>query len=620
MASTSMSMTARSTATSSACARNSKPWTTSSRRSRRFMASDTDIATADAKTAAEPAPEAPAERIGPPVWAAPEAPGTSSQSARSARRRHRPWFRWPAMSPLTRRIVAVNVLPLLLLALGFLYLGKFEASLIGQQIESLRTQGEIFAAALGEGAVLDSADEGEILLPDLSRQMMRRLVEPTRTRARLFDTQGGLIADSRLLRGPGISVQVAELPPAGHKGFLSDTADGVYDWIAGLLPSRRKHPVYSEGEAAENYGEALRAIHGESGSAVRSDPQTGGLIISVAVPVQRYKQVLGAVMLSTGSGEIEDELRRVRLELLRIFAVALLVTVLLSLYLAGTIARPIRRLAAAAERARGRGTHIEIPDFTDRRDEIGELSGSLREMTDTLWQRMSAIESFAADVAHEIKNPLSSLRSAVETASRIEDPVKQRRLMAIIQDDVERLDRLITDISDASRVDAELSRLEVSPTDIGAMLRALAEMHETTRSEGAPRLVLDIAERGRPLIVPGVESRLSQVFLNVIANAVSFSPPEGEIRIRAAQDGRAVLVTVEDEGPGVPEDKLTAIFDRFYTERPAGEKFGTHSGLGLSISKQIVEAHRGRIWAENRTDAAGTVRGARFSIRLPAQS
>jgi two-component system sensor histidine kinase ChvG len=337
------------------------------------------------------------------------------------------------------------------------------------------------------------------------------------------------------------------------------------------------------------------------------------------VPVQRYKQVLGAVMLSTSNGEIEDELRTVRLELLRIFAVAVLVTVLLSIYLAGTIARPIRRLAGAAERARGRGAHIEIPDFTERRDEIGELSRSLREMTDALWQRMSAIESFAADVAHEIKNPLSSLRSAVETASRIEDPAKQRRLMAVIQDDVERLDRLITDISDASRLDAELSRLEVSPTDIGAMLRALAEMHETTRADGAPRLALEIVERGRALIVPGVESRLSQVFLNVIANAVSFSPPEAEIRVRAAHDGRAVFVTVEDQGPGIPEDKLTAIFDRFYTERPAGEKFGTHSGLGLSISKQIVEAHRGRIWAENRTDATGAIRGARFSIRLPGE-
>jgi two-component system, OmpR family, sensor histidine kinase ChvG len=589
------------------------------------MASDTDTATADSKLRPEASSEASADAPIAAEWspaAVPrEAPLDETGTERRTERRRRRRLRWPRVSPLTRRIIAVNVLPLLLLALGFLYLGKFESSLIGQQIESLRTQGEIFAAALGEGAVLDSADEGEILLPDLARQMMRRLVEPTRTRARLFDLDGKLIADSRLLRGPGIPVQVAELPPAEHKGVLSRAADAVYDWITGLLPSRRKHPGYHEGETAEDYSEALRAIHGESGSAVRSDPQAGGgLVISVAVPVQRYKQVLGAVMLSSGNGEIEDELRTVRLELLRIFSVALLVTVLLSLYLAGAIARPIRLLAAAAERARGRGAHIEIPDFTERRDEIGDLSRSLREMTDALWQRMSAIESFAADVAHEIKNPLSSLRSAVETASRIEDPTKQRRLMAIIQDDVERLDRLITDISDASRLDAELSRLEVAPTDIGAMLCALAEMHEETRTDGAPRLVLDITERGRPLVVRGVESRLSQVFLNVIANAASFSPPESEIRIRAAHDGRAVLVTVEDEGPGIPEDKLSAIFERFYTERPAGEKFGTHSGLGLSISKQIVEAHRGRIWAENRTNASGVVSGARFLIRLPGQA
>src|SRR5207237_5242984 len=191
-------------------------------------------------------------------------------------------------------------------------------------------------------------------------------------------------------------------------------------------------------------------------------------------------------------GEIEDELRTVRLELLRIFAVAFMVTVLLSFYLAGTIARPVRRLAGAAQRARGRGARVEIPDFTARGDEIGELSGSLREMTDTLWERMSAIESFAADVAHEIKNPLSSLRSAVETAARIEDPGKRRRLMAIIQDDVERLDRLITDISDASRLDAELSRLEMLPTDIAAMLGTVAELHEATRTDDSPRLVLAI--------------------------------------------------------------------------------------------------------------------------------
>jgi two-component system, OmpR family, sensor histidine kinase ChvG len=577
------------------------------------MVSDIDTATAErsgppADEAAVPRRDAAGRQSS--HDAAPQAPA----AAAGARWRR---LRLPHLSPLTRRIVAVNVLPLALLAVGFLYLGKFEASLVGQQLESLHTQGKIFAAALSEGAVLDSPGEGEVLLPDLARQMMRRLVEPTRTRARLFGIDGTLIADSRLLRGPGAAVEITALPPPEHNGLLMRGANAIYDWVGGWLPHRQQHRLYRESTSAAAYGEAELALQGKSGEAVRNDPR-GGLVLSAAVPLQRYRQVLGAVMLSTSDREINAELRTVRLELLRIFGVALFVTVLLSLYLAGTIARPIRRLAAAAQRARGRGTRIEIPEMRGRGDEIGELAGSLHEMTAALWQRMSAIESFAADVAHEIKNPLSSLRSAVETAARIDDPAKQRRLMAIIQDDVERLDRLITDISDASRLDAEMSRLELSPTDIGAMLRALVEMHEATRADGSPRLVLE-RPAARPLIVAGIESRLSQVFLNVIANAVSFSPPEGEIRIRAAPDGRAVLVTVEDEGPGIPEEKLTAIFDRFYSERPAGEKFGIHSGLGLSISKQIVEAHRGRIWAENRTDAAGRVAGARFLVRLPGE-
>ena len=579
------------------------------------MASGIDTATSETNAAAARLPDA-ERRSDAAALGAAERPRPHSDSG--IERRFAIGRRF--ISPLTRRIIAVNMLPLAMLAVGFLYLGKFEASLIGQQIESLRTQGEIFAAALGEGAVLESADEGETLLPELSRQMMRRLVEPTRTRARLFALDGKLIADSRLLRGPGDAVQVAELPAPDNRGLIGRTADNVYNWIVDRLPNHRRYSPYHEGGSADDYREAMQALHGESASVVRSDPNAGGLVISVAVPVQRYKQVLGAVLLSTGSGEIEEELRTVRLELLRIFGVALLVTVLLSFYLAGTIARPVRRLAAAAERARGRGARVEIPDFTGRGDEIGELSGTLREMTDTLWQRMSAIESFAADVAHEIKNPLSSLRSAVETVTRIEDPAKQRQLMAIIFDDVERLDRLITDISDASRLDAELSRLELAPTDIGEMLRALGDVHEATQADGAPRLALDLPvnSQAHPLMVVGIEGRLSQVFHNVIANAVSFSPPGGEIRIRAVHDGRAVLVVIEDDGPGIPDDKLSTIFDRFYTERPVGEKFGTHSGLGLSISKQIIEAHRGRIWAENRRAAAGAVCGARFLIRLIA--
>ncbi len=534
---------------------------------------------------------------------------------RRGRVRRRPF------SLLTLRILAVNVLALALLAGGFLYLGKYEAALIGQQFEALKTQGEVFAAALGEGAVLYSADEGEVLLPDLARQMMRRLVAPTKTRARLFDVRGALLADSRVLRGPGGVIQVTELPPPDSTGIVRRLAEGIYNFVADLLPQRRHYPVYHENftPSAADYPEVEKALAGDTAEAIRRDATTGGLVLSVAIPVQRYKQVLGALMLSTGSNEIQAELRTVRLELLRIFGAALFVTVLLSLYLAGTIARPIRRLAAAAERARGRRARVEIPDFTRRGDEIGELSGALREMTDALWQRMSAIERFAADVAHEIKNPLSSLKSAVETAVRIEDPANQRRLMAIILDDVERLDRLITDISDASRLDAELSRLELGPVDVEAMLRALVDVNEATRCPGDPRLTLELPDRG-PLTVPGIETRLSQVFLNVIANAASFSPRDGVICLTAQHDDRAALVTVEDDGPGIPEEKLTAIFDRFYSERPAGEKFGTHSGLGLSISKQIVEAHRGMIWAENRRDATGAVVGARFCIRLPAQS
>jgi len=583
------------------------------------MASATDIATAD--PADTPATLPAAAAIDPASDdAEPRVMSAAGPTRRTGRGRKGAVGR--LLSPLTWRILALNVLALAVLGGGFLYLGKYEQSLIDQQIESLKTQGEIFAAALGEGAVLDSADEGEVLLPDLARQMMRRLVAPTKTRARLFDIKGAIIADSRVLRDPGGAIQVSDLPPPDTENPVMRLAERLYDRAIRILPRRARYPTYHESftPRASDYIEVRHALNGEIGKKIRSDPSTGGLILSAAIPVQRYKQVLGALMLSTSSTEIEEELRTVRLELLRIFGVALMVTVLLSLYLAGTIARPIRRLAAAAERGRGRRARVEIPDFTARGDEIGDLSGALREMTDALWQRMSAIERFAADVAHEIKNPLSSLKSAVETAVRIEDPATQNRLMAIILDDVERLDRLITDISDASRLDAELSRLELEPVDIAAMLRALVDMHEATRADGAPHLVLDLPERGRPLIVPGIETRLSQVFLNLIANAASFSPPQGEIRLTAGHDGRAVLVTVDDSGPGIPDDKLTAIFDRFYTERPAGEKFGTHSGLGLSISKQIVEAHRGMIWAENRESGGGVGSGARFCIRLPAQT
>jgi two-component system sensor histidine kinase ChvG len=334
------------------------------------------------------------------------------------------------------------------------------------------------------------------------------------------------------------------------------------------------------------------------------------------MPVQRYRQVVGALSVSRSSQAIDEAVRSVRLDILAVFACAFGVTVLLSIYLAGTIARPIRRLALAAEHVRVGRARATIPDFAHRGDEIGDLSRALREMTEALSQRLEAIERFAADVAHEIKNPLTSLRSAIETVARISDPAQQRRLMGLVLEDIQRLDRLISDIASASRLDAELARAEPASVDVAKLLDALVEVQQATGAAGQPTLSLE-ADARAGLMITGIDDRLVQVFRNLIANAVSFSPPDGTIRIVAVRLGPTVRISIEDEGPGIPPGTEQAIFERFYTERPKTEKFGLHSGLGLSISKQIVEAHGGSIRAENRVEADGTVRGARFIVQFP---
>jgi two-component system, OmpR family, sensor histidine kinase ChvG len=538
---------------------------------------------------------------------------TSKEAHRRVRRR--------ALSPITRRILAVNVLALAILVGGLLYLGEYRRGLIAAELAALRTQAEMFAAALGEGAVSADSRAGQQVLKETVRQMVRRLVETTDTRARMFDLEGRLVADSRLLGGPGGEVQIEDLPPpspADTAGRALNAVFDVYDRLTDWLPGRKDIPAYREAavQKAEHYAEVTHALAGENAGAVRALGGTG-MILSVAVPVQRYKRVLGALMLSKGSHDLDAAVREVRLDILKMFAMALVVTILMSFYLAGTIARPLRRLAAAAERVR-RGHHRQhtIPGFSGRRDEIGDLAGALNDMTEALWQRLDAIERFAADVAHEIKNPLTSLRSAVETVARIEDPEQQRKLMSIIQEDVQRLDRLISDISDASRIDAELSREETEPVDLGRMLAILADVHQATDNGDGPRLRFEVTD-DHGLIVDGVEGRLVQVFRNLIGNAVSFSPPSGIIMLRATGDGTWIRIEVDDDGPGIPEGKEQAIFERFYSQRPAAEKFGTHSGLGLSISKQIVEAHGGTIEARNRRSADRGVAGTRFTVRLP---
>lgn len=538
------------------------------------------------------------------------------------------------VSPLTLRILAVNVLALALLVVGLLYLGRYQDRLIQAEMEALATEARIFASALGEGAVNrilvppsangeDGGRERFELSPELARQMIRRLAEATATRTRLFDIDGGMLSDSRVLTGSTGRIEIRELPAPPSGDMVSRAVNSLYNRLIDVVPSREGLPLHRE-ETGEQTPDVERALLGETAGTVwrvesaNGDPE---LLLTVAVPVQRYREVLGAVLLARGGGEIDRAIRSVRFDILKVFAVALLVTVALSFYLAGTIARPIRRLAQAADRLRtGHGRHTEIPDLTGRGDEIGELSGVLRDMTAALWARMDAIERFAADVAHEIKNPLTSLRSAVETVGRIEDPGRRARLMAIIADDVQRLDRLISDISNASRLDAELSRAELEPVDIGAMLAMLADLHRTAGEavEGveSPRLVIDVPADER-LVVPGLEGRLTQVFQNLIANALSFSPPGGTVRVTARRAGGLARITVSDDGPGIPDGKEQAIFERFYTERPAGEKFGTHSGLGLSISQQIVQAHNGLIHAQNRLSSDGRIDGADFLVTLP---
>ena len=537
----------------------------------------------------------------------------AGEAGRRLRRRRR-------LTPLTRRILALNVLALVIPVAGLLYLGEYRDGLIETEIDAMTTEAELFAGALGAtGVVIDSTGK-ETLTAETTRQTVRRLVEASKRRARLFAPDGALLADSNRLLGPGGQVEIEALPPMRDSGLWNTLLGDVYDVIVGYVPSGRSLPRYHERspQTAGDYPEAVKALQGELRSEVRSDGERG-LVLSVAVPVQRYRQVLGSLLLTTGSEEIDAAVRDVRLDMLKVFGVAFAITILLSLYLARTIARPIHLLAEAAERVRhGHGRQTPIPDFTRRRDEIGDLSGALRDMTAALWRRMDAIERFAADVSHEIKNPLTSLRSAVETVARVEDPVQQKRLMGIILDDVQRLDRLISDISDASRLDAELSRAETEPVDLGRMLETLARVHEATAAADAPRFAIDIA-RHQDLVVDGLESRLGQVLRNLISNAVSFSPPRGTIRLEAARSGDEVRVSVSDDGPGIPTGKLEAIFDRFYSERPAGEKYGTHSGLGLSISKQIAEAHGGRVSAENRVDGDRRVCGARFVVALPAR-
>ena len=559
------------------------------------------------------------------------------------------FFITQSFSSLTRRIVFLNVAGLLALSIGINFLSEFRAGLIDARVQSLLVQGQIIAGAIAASATVETdssltidpdkllelhpgesyGPSGEALYgidfpinPERVAPVLRRLVSPTKTRARIYDRDGVLLVDSRNLFGRGDVLRFDLPPPNAEKPGLFERAFiGLRRWLG-----RGDLPLYHELGASNGrgYPEVAQALSGQNASIVRIS-ERGDVIVSVAVPVQRFRAVRGALMLSTQGADIDDMVEAERLAILKVFLVATAVMVVLSILLAGTIAEPVRRLADAAESVRRRiRSRVEIPDFTTRRDEIGHLSGTLRDMTNALYSRIEAIESFAADVAHELKNPLTSLRSAVETLPVARTEESRGRLLSIIHHDVQRLDRLISDISDASRLDAELQRQEAVPVDFAKLLNTLVGVaNEVKRDDGVKvTLRFEGGSGARAFEVPGHDSRLGQVVDNLIENARSFSPPGGTVRVTCRRLKNNIEILVDDDGPGVRPDAFEKVFERFYTDRPH-QGFGQNSGLGLSISKQIVDAHGGAIWVENRPgppDEHGeeTVAGARFIVRLPA--
>ncbi|WP_343313094.1 sensor histidine kinase [Brucella sp. BE17] len=558
-------------------------------------------------------------------------------------------------SSLTRRILFLNLAALGVLVSGILYMNQFREGLIDAKIESLLTQGKIIAAAISASATIDtnsllidpekllelqagqsltpspdSPDNWEFPInPEKVSPLLRRLISPTSTRARIYDRYANMLLDSRALYSTSFPsagpVLRYDLPPIEEDA--PDFWERFSNWMMALFYGGGSTYQEQPGGNGLAFPEIVKALSGSPQTAQRRN-EKGELVVSVAVPVQRSRAILGVLLLSTEGDDIDKIVQAERMAVFRVFGVVALVMVILSLFLASTIASPLRKLAAAADRVRhGVKSRVEIPDFSERQDEVGHLSTSIRDMTDALYTRIEAIESFAADVSHELKNPLTSLRSAVETLPLAKSDDSRKRLLDVIQHDVRRLDRLITDISDASRLDAELAREHIDRVDMKVLLINLVNAaREVRRNKVGTEIVFNVGKppAGRKgYTVAGHDLRLGQVISNLIENARSFVPEDtGRIIVTLAGDGARLRVLVEDNGPGIPAENIERIFERFYTDRPASEAFGQNSGLGLSISRQIIEAHGGTLMAENIFDPAQpeTVNGARFIIDLPTGS
>lgn len=520
-------------------------------------------------------------------------------------------------SPLARKIVTFNLLALVILVAGVLYLNPFRDSLVLQREQGLFFEAQLVADVFE--AQLEAAGASTAVLAEFdTARTIEGLDIASSVMLTIYDAGGTVIAQSL----PGASGIRSPIENADEGAtVITDFLGSLWSLISGFVGS----DAVLQSQNQENPAEAMldQVLAGETAVHNALDAN-GAHVFAVATPIEVSGAVIGAVALTTASGEIDQLVQREREQVLQMFFVALLVSIGLSLVLASTIANPLSDLAAAAELGRDKNARtmspgrVRIPDLTARPDEIGRLSGALRGMVSALYDRIDANEQFAADVAHEIKNPLASLRSATGTLRKATRDDQRERLLDVIQHDVKRLDRLVSDISNASRLDSELVREEEAAFDLLHMLNNLVTFHRQEAEGRGIDFISDMPEK--PIRIQGLEPRLAQVFVNLLTNAISFCEAGDAVRIWVRQRDNRVLVVVEDTGPGIPHQALTKIFTRFYSERPENQ-FGDHSGLGLAISKQIIEAHGGVIWAENilptRADPTSEPLGARFVVGLP---
>jgi len=565
---------------------------------------------------------------------------------------------------LQRRIILANTIGLVILLGGIFYLSQYHAWLNDAKRDSLRAQGEIIAAAIAANAsietgriVLDPDRLPEIegaksplrddafaalqlpIAPERVTPILRRLVPPTDTRARVYAHDGTLIIDTNQLLTRGQLARAASPQANGQQERVR--VKSIWTKFLGWL-TRGDLPVYREIGTANGkaYPEVSMALSG-SATPMLLVNEKGEQIVSMAVPIHYRKAVQGVLLLSTRPGEIDEVLSEERNVILALALTAFAATLLASFLLARTIAGPMRRLSEVAENvSRNINARHELPEFAQRADEVGQMAAAFREMTASLYRRIEASERFAQDVAHELKNPLTAARSTAEALAYAKNPEQQQALVREIQEELKRLNKLITDVANASRLDAELALQETEPVDVRQVLGGVVDVFRDILGSDTRRVALTIAEPSSPTayIVQCHEGRLGRVITNLLDNAISFSPERGLIAVTAQRIGPEIEIAVDDEGPGIPEDHLEDIFKRFYSDRPQTDStVGKNSGLGLSISREIVNAHGGRMWASNRPLPPGAtpsdgedeqaalkdrrvpgVAGARFVVRLPA--